>query len=655
MKRERGSSRNEREKAGHRGGTRSAPGNRPPPAVRHPLAPAPPLWRDPWAWASVLAVIPVVLHALGAPLGEPAAEDFDFLHRALLEHRHTLLDGGGSLAFWRPLSHQVYYLLFGPLMLAHPRAIAAIHVLALGVGSLLIYRMLRGTWPGYAAAAAAAFPLLADSTRTIITWPTHSVDLGSFFFSAIALHEAARRRLPTSLAALLAALLCKEVNVVTALMLPWVPRAAPTDRRTRVRWAGASLALVALWAVAYLAIRRHAGLELPHGLERDPALLATPIPARLAWAAWNSVRAIFSLALAPGRWDIAVGAAVAGLIAIALAGVGLGARGRQRLRAGAPWTLWGLAWFGAAGCTLATIYPLWAPARTLYGSIGLGIALAGLLSAAHPALLASLLVVKLAAFGLSPSPPRDVRILAPEHGAFTDFERIGRLQRLMRDTRDALAKRYPTLPRGGRVGLSHLPRVAEYAFEGSRSLQVWYRDSTLRWVRPSEFMAHPELPLVTIAEFELASGPRQVALLEAEAQRSFIAAFDDIRASRYPAALAKLARADSLARDPAALVFAGQVAGVRAIALAGMNRFEAAELEGRRACMLWRGNTYGHHALAYVAFREGKLAAAEAEVDSALGADPTYAAALALRDAIMRAAAAALADSTRATPPPGRP
>ncbi len=567
-----------------------------------------------------------MLHSLGAPLGEPAAEDFDFLHRALLEHRHTLLDGGGSLAFWRPLSHQVYYLLFGPLMLAHPRAIAAIHVLALGVGSLLIYRMLRGTWPGYAAAAAAAFPLLADSTRTIITWPTHSVDLGSFFFSAIALHEAARRRLPTSLAALLAALLCKEVNVVTALMLPWVPRAAPTDRRTRVRWAGASLALVALWAVAYLAIRRHAGLELPHGLERDPALLATPIPARLAWAAWNSVRAIFSLALAPGRWDIAVGAAVAGLIAIALAGVGLGARARQRLRAGAPWTLWGLAWFGAACGTLATIYPLWAPARTLYGSIGLGIALVGLLSAAHPALLALVMVVKLAAFAASPAAPHEITGMPDERGAFTDFSKIARLQLLMSETRAALRAGFPRLPRGAMVGQMNMPLASQYAFGGSKALEVWYRDSTLRWVSFDEFTRRPDLELVTVVQYQTGAPP-QVAVVDVEATRGMLRGFERLERNEFAAAMREVDRADSLQSNREAKMFLGALAGVRAWCIFALGDHAGGEREALRALELWPVGPEARLVLAARAADRGDLDGAEAAMESVISEYPGHPAA----------------------------
>src|SRR5439155_4065361 len=118
-------------------GAPPAPGP-PAPALRAaiPLEPAVPLHRDRWAWASVLAVLPLVIHAWGAPLGEAVAEDFDFLHRVFFSRTHTLLDGGGSSAFWRPLAHQLYYETLGPLILSHPGLVATLHVVLLALASL---------------------------------------------------------------------------------------------------------------------------------------------------------------------------------------------------------------------------------------------------------------------------------------------------------------------------------------------------------------------------------------------------------------------------------------------------------------------------------------------------------------------------------------
>src|SRR4029078_6883425 len=54
--------------------------------------PRPPLWRDVWAWASVLAIAPLVLHSLGARLGEPVADDFAWLPRAPLTRGISLFE-----------------------------------------------------------------------------------------------------------------------------------------------------------------------------------------------------------------------------------------------------------------------------------------------------------------------------------------------------------------------------------------------------------------------------------------------------------------------------------------------------------------------------------------------------------------------------------
>src|SRR5437016_4184979 len=114
-------------------------------------------------------------------------------------------------------------------------------------------------------AALAGFPLLVESTRQLVAWPDHSSDLGVFLFSALALHQASRRRLPGALAALLAALLCKELAIVTALLLPFFPPAG-VPRRQRVRWAIAIAALLVVWGAAALGVRAHAHLVTPQAL-----------------------------------------------------------------------------------------------------------------------------------------------------------------------------------------------------------------------------------------------------------------------------------------------------------------------------------------------------------------------------------------------------
>src|SRR5262245_12653056 len=107
-----------------------------------PAGPPPPprsWWRDPWAWTSVLAVVPLVLHSMGAPLGVPAADDIGQLHHTLFSPRHTWLDIGGSQSYWRPLAYQGYYGLLTNVILTRPLLIAVLHVALLALASLLLY------------------------------------------------------------------------------------------------------------------------------------------------------------------------------------------------------------------------------------------------------------------------------------------------------------------------------------------------------------------------------------------------------------------------------------------------------------------------------------------------------------------------------------
>ena len=106
------------------------------------------------------------------------------------------------------------------------------------------------------------------------------------------------------------------------------------------------------------------------------------------------------------------------------------------------------------------------------------------MGAAHPGLVAGLVALRLAAFAASPGTPLIVTAKAPQTGAFVDFEHLVRLQRLMRDTRQALKERYPTLPAGSAASYYYLPPGTEYAFGGHKALQ----GSSRR--RPSSRTAH---------------------------------------------------------------------------------------------------------------------------------------------------------------------
>jgi hypothetical protein len=534
-------------------------------------------------WVSVFAVVPVVLHSLGAPLGEPFADDFDYLHRTLFQGVGSFFDGYGSTLYWRPFGRQIYFGALSHLIVSHPHAIVALHVALLAMTALLLYRAFRPSFSGPTAAAIATFPLGMESARMLIAWPSHFMDLGALLFAALAIHEASRRRLATTLAAMLASLLCKEVGAATALLLPWVPSARRDEAGARWRWVVACFGLVAIWASAYALACRSGGMVLPQSL--DPATRATPMATRLFWAIGHSIRAALNLPAKPGHWDIWVLAAALVLMVYAVLA---GAR-RGRLRALLPAIAWGGAWFLAATAALTQVFPAWAPYRAIYGGIGLGAAMVILCGNGHALALAGLVALRLATFAISPGPPARVTAAATEHGAAFDFERLVRLERLVRDVRVALRTHAPSLPHGARVGWRYLPRLSEYAFIGDKALQVWYRDTTLRWITAAEITAHPERPLATIVEFE-PDRAMQAVIVEPEAWRRCMEAANLSKVGQFAAALTALDAADSLQRDRDADVFLGLINGMRGRLLVALDRYDEAEAAARAGMARWREN-----------------------------------------------------------------
>ena len=525
---------------------------------------------DPWAWLTLAAVLPLAHAMRDAPWGEPVAEDFDFLHRALLEHHRTLLDGGGSQAFWRPVPFQLYYAAFGRLILGSPAVVTMVHLALLALGALLLYRALRLTWSGPLAWSAATFTLLAEGTRTIAGWSAQFVDVAVFVASALAIHEASRRRWCTALAALVVALLSKEVAAVTGVLLPFIPGAA-RDRRERVRFAAGCAAVLLAWGIASLAVRHAAGLEMPRHLLESPEAARTGWPARIAWAFDGSLRAAASLPRIPSPDDGRVFWARLLLAAVAVLVFVLHAPARARLRRAAPWAAWGLAWFALATVTLAPLFPAWQSNRAQFDGVGLGLGATAVLGAAHPALAGALVAGRLSQLERAPLAVHVVTDSLPETGAFMDWAHLTRLQRFLRAARRTLAARYPTLPHGAIVVQENLPHQLEYALGGDRALQAWYRDPSLRWMRFDAFRESTATPVTTIVQGESGREP-EVALVEPDAVRLLFEARPLIQAQRYADALAVLDRADSAQRDTNAVKFRVTSGTWRAYAWVETNR-----------------------------------------------------------------------------------
>jgi hypothetical protein len=559
---------------------------------------------------SALAVVPLLALSWKGPLGEPVADDYHFLHRALLE-RNTPWDGGGAIVYWRPLARQAYYELLGPLMLDSPRSVALLHAALLALAALLLYRVLRRSWSGPWAAAAATFPVLAESSRALLLWPSTFQDLGALLFSALALHEAAHGRRWTALPSLLAALLCKEIAIVTALLLPWMPVISRHERR---RWLLTVAAVLVLWGLAYLLVIQQADIVFQRHLESG----APSWPSRLAWALVHGLDDAFNLRALPARLAVPIGAASAILVASAMV---LALQRRRRDVDTGSWIAWGAAWFAACIATLSEVWPVWGAFRSVTPMVGLGIACVGLLRAAGTPGLTAFLVVRLMGLALSPALAERIEHVPPGPQAGLELPSLVRLQRLAGESRRVLLAAHPSLPRGARVAELHRPLMSEHAFADGKALQVWYRDSTLRWMTWSQVLATPDAPLAAAIEYE-PHGPWPVVAVSPAAVQEYLRAREWMAAENYDSAFVALERANALQENRGAAVFLGRLGGRLAICYLGMGNTIHARRAAEQSISLWPEGNDSRYALAVLFAMEGAMDKALAQLYTLLAHHP---------------------------------
>jgi tetratricopeptide (TPR) repeat protein len=584
----------------------TAPGGEGLIAPAHPIAAR----RASWALLIVACLAMLLWHARATPLGEPFADDFLFLERVRLGGPYTWLDGGGSPLYWRPLGRQAYFQLFGALLLAQPLAMALLHAALLGAAAWLVYRALRATGlAGAPAAVAASFPLLVESARMLIGWPSHFQDVGALFFASLALHEAARGRLGTLLPAALASLLCKEVGALTLFLLPWWPGARVT-LRWRWRASVALAAVVGAWAAVYAWVTARAGVTFAHeyGAQAEPAT-ASPLVERVLWALTRTARSLVNLPERPGPLDLPV--------ALALAGIAIGAGilyvrsrdARDRFAQTRALAAWGLAWFLLAAAPLAEVHPSWSAQRVVYAGAGAGVACAALLVPAHVALLVPLVVLRFATFALSPAGSRAVPAAPPEAGHEFDYRHFARLQWTARHTRDVLRAHVPHPSPHTVVGQYQFPLLARHTLAGDASLRSWYADSTLSWVTFEQYRTGPR-DVAGFVAFQ--PGPaRQFVWIDGPAMAALVLGSERVREAHWRDALAAFERAESQQKDTSAVLFLGAVAAKQAVCLSALGEPERAEARARRALEWWPDNPDSRYTLAERRLAERRYASAE--------------------------------------------
>lgn len=202
-----------------------------------------------------------------------------------------------------------------------------------------------------------------------------------------------------------------------------------------------------------------------------------------------------------------------------------------------------------------------------------------------------------------------------------DFPRLSRLQRLMREIRVTLRSERPTLPHGAEVVQQNLPHGAEWAFGGDHALRVWYGDSTLHWIRFETFRADPARPVSAIVEFQ--PGRRaEVAIVEPDAMRAQLEGYRLLVDGRWAESAALFDRADSLQRDPDALVFRAYDASRRALALGRLGRGDAAVADARRAARMSPEDDDVRFILALTLAELSRDVEASAELDTLLRLSP---------------------------------
>ncbi len=597
------------------------------PAASAAPPPALPLWRDPWCW---LALVPVVLTAWrirGAALCEPVLDDLLYIRHQLVLGHLNLLDGDGLPFYWRPIGRQAYFGLLGPFLTTQPRVVAAIHTVMVGAMVVLIYRALRPSWPGAWAAAAASFPVLHESAGMLIAWASNFQDLGAMLFGALAVHEASRRRLGTALAGLALSLMCKEVGVMTAFLLPFVPGVAVT-RHERIRWGIGAGVVVLAWGSLYWVATHQAGVLMPKDAPGSENTFSVPWITRYLWVLGRSSADIFNISSAPQWTGIAtiVFAAIGGATAILF---GVSGAARARLRRAAPWVMWGAAGFLGAAATLPAIFPGWAPYRGLFACTGFGIAAGGLAAAAHPLLLAALTLARLLLLLAAPLPDPLIRPMPEGSDAVIDLRSLSRMQLVLQATREPLMHRFTALPPHSRVVRHYLPRLIDGAMKGDIALQAWFRDTTLRWVGTTEFQADTTMPVAAIIEYQPEMRPL-TALVEPDAMRALTAASNRMAASDLRGALPDLDRAERLQADAGARVFLGTVVSKRAVCLSETGDADGAEREATRALAIWPGNPDSRYVLASVSAARGRVTEAAAQLDTLLAQNPNDTGALEL-------------------------
>lgn len=458
---------------------RREPGRSPQPAPAG--SPAPVLRSAPWIPLAVgLAALGILLwmcrHAV---FGAPVADDFHFLERARIAGPVDPFDGGGFDYYWRPLSRQLYYAVFGDAMLQAPWILGGVHAAALAALAALLWHIGRRFLAPPTALSFALLPLVAESSRLLLVWPACAQPLLGAVAAAGAISALlAGRTVLASTAILAGALAYEQVAWLAPLLLVLGVRG--TDRGSRVRAICLIVAAAALWVAGLTIAHRH-GVQWPASGVAGAA--SAPREAIALGATVGQMIAVLGNVdtLAPLQRTILL-LGQGAILALACLAPLLRRPRRAPGRITAPPSgpalaacgLWGL--IGLAPALLAP--DLWAPRHALMPGLLLGfVALAWCERAAWwlaPAFVAVRFLALLGAPVASATDPGQ-----PRGDARTSFVELVRLQHILASTERALVRHRDAHPRGAAYWM--LPPRSAVGFANGRAPRVWMRDPEFGW------------------------------------------------------------------------------------------------------------------------------------------------------------------------------
>ena len=561
-----------------------------------------------WLAAGAAALVALFWACRGAPLGVPVADDYAFLYRLRFQHPLDGFDSMGAAYYWRPLSRQAYFSLIGLHLVEAPWIAVAIHASLFAVLFVVLYRIARRMAPPPAAAAIAAFPLLSESARVLLGWPSGAQHLMAMVLVALAVHEALAGRLATAGLSAAAGILAHDS---AAIVLPFLPAIAwwrAKKAGDALKALGVVAAVAALWAFGYTIARAHGVLFPPGGgnaFAQLPDLFRHALTAQLNLEDLDEIR----------RPPVLVAYA---LVAAWAAASFARRAARERVRARRAPLAAAAAWFVLGSLPLAVLLPDWNSWRGSVPGLGFGFLTTGLLALASSELALAFTAVRLVALLLAASPDPLVNRDEPKTASDMSFIRIARLQHIVDGTHRALVGRHPTLERGADIRYWWAPTMAEVGFLGPDAVRVWYADSTVTW---RGYGGRPGAPGVdAVIEYDLHRQWKVVAI-EAEALRLMAEGQAALEASRYDQ-VDSLIEAGVAAQKPPAPEFEGAGILIRASAALARRDVALADSLCERYIALVgsRSRYYGMKAACFL--YAGRLDDAAREVHMCLALDP---------------------------------